>query len=497
MVCAFQCLWRCHPAVLILPLHHPLDVRHLPWATFGLLLLNLFVFIVLQSGDPAREAYARQRYVESGLAALEVEAWLASPSQNLSARMQAYVEMLRAAPEPVRSSQLSELIDLDPAFLRALPSTVSDPSAWRALRDAHEAELSRSFTWRYQIQSESLDPARLLGSAFLHGSVGHLIGNMLFLLLIGMLVEGAIGARLMVLLYVLGAIGSSLAALAWNWGEPHAGLGASGAVAALMGAYCWIWGLRPVRFFYWFFVVFDYVRAPALLLFPVWLGWELWNLLMHPDAGIGFDAHAGGLLTGAAFGLTVSRLGWVREDFIELSDSSSRERASALLDAAEQQIGRLDLAQAEASLDALAEEDEALAASARARIARYRIARFGARLPQAGAILSELLVQPGLDLGSHLGLLKEAASGSPRVSAEAFAAGFERQLQAGRFEALHALLRDLPLDLHSALQPRLWFKLALAERQGGAGGDPRGTLRELMKRFPQSPEAAKARVLLG
>ena len=60
--------------MLILPLHHPLDVRHLPWATFGLLLLNLFVFIVLQSGDPEREAYARQRYVESGLAALEVEA---------------------------------------------------------------------------------------------------------------------------------------------------------------------------------------------------------------------------------------------------------------------------------------------------------------------------------------------------------------------------------------------------------------------------------------
>jgi hypothetical protein len=83
------------------------------------------------------------------------------------------------------------------------------------------------------------------------------------------------------------------------------------------------------------------------------------------------------------------------------------------------------------------------------------------------------------------------------VSAEALTAGFERQLQAAGFELVHALLRDLPLDLHPELQPRLWFKLALAERQGARSGDPRTTLRELMKRFPQSAEAAKARVLLG
>lgn len=119
------------------------------------------------------------------------------------------------------------------------------------------------------------------------------------------------------------------------------------------------------------------------------------------------------------------------------------------------------------------------------------------RMPQAGVLLSELLALPGLDPGIHLALLREAARGSPRVSAEGLAAGFERQLQAGRFDALHPLLRELPLDLHAALQPRLWFKLALADRGGGAGGDPRSTLRELIQRFPRAPEADKARVLLG
>lgn len=487
--------------MLILPLHHPLDVRHLPWATFGLILANVFVFLVLQSGDPAREEHARQRYVDSGLAALEVEPYLATSAGALSGRMAQALEFWKQAPEPQRSMLLSQLIDLDPAFLDALPASgrLQDVEEWRRLRGAHEDALARSYTWRYQIQSQDFDPARLVGSAFLHGDFGHLFGNMLFLLMLGMLVEGAVGARLLVLLYVLGAIGASLAALAWNWGSPHAGLGASGSVAALMGAYSWIWGLRPVRFFYWFFVVFDYVRAPALLLFPAWLGWELWNLLANPEIGIGFDAHAGGLLTGAAFALVVGRLDLVREDYLELSDSSRSERANALLEQAEQQIGRLELAQAVANLDALEEEDEDLAQSPRARIARYRCARYGQRLPLAGELLSQLLMpQPGMDAATQKALLKDACSGSPRVSPEALAAGIERQLGAGRHALVHELLRDMPADLHSALQPRLWLRLALSERQGSAAGaDPRNTLRELMQRFPNAPEAAKARVLLG
>ena len=151
-----------------------------------------------------------------------------------------------------------------------------------------------------------------------------------------------------------------------------------------------------------------------------------------------------------------------------------------------------------ANLDALEEEDEDLAQSPRARIARYRCARYGQRLPLAGELLSQLLMpQPGMDAATQKALLKDACSGSPRVSPEALAAGIERQLGAGRHALVHELLRDMPADLHSALQPRLWLRLALSERQGSAAGaDPRNTLRELMQRFPNAPEAAKARVLL-
>jgi membrane associated rhomboid family serine protease len=485
--------------MLILPLHHPLDRRQLPWATMLLVAINVFVFMALQSGDPAREAHARERYVDSGLAALEIDAYVEHAERTLSGRMQDMLAMLQAAPEPIRSQQLSELVDLDPDFQQQLLAggTLADPAEWQALRAAHLQELGRSWTWRYQLQSKDFDPARLIGAAFLHGGWGHLIGNMLFLVMLGMLVEGAVGGRLLVLLYLLGAIGSSMASLFWHWGQPHAGLGASGSVAALMGAYCLIWGLRPVRFFYWFFVVFDYVRAPALLLFPAWLGWELFNLLANPDIGIGFEAHAGGLITGALFGIAVRRLGGVREDFLDAADSSHGEQGAALLSEAEQRLGSLQITEAEAALQALAQEDPDLAASPRAAIARYRCARYAGRLVQAGGLLAELLSARELSLDAQLGLLKEACSGSPRVSAEALTAGMERQLNSNRFEQVRALLREMPGDMEPTLQPRLWLKLALAERQGGLGSDPRSSLLELMRRFPQAPEAAKARVLLG
>ena len=59
------------------------------------------------------------------------------------------------------------------------------------------------------------------------------------------------------------------------------------AVAAIMGAYCVLWGLRRVRFFYWFVVVFDYVRAPAIVLLPVVAG--------NPDFLVWIDEETGPL----------------------------------------------------------------------------------------------------------------------------------------------------------------------------------------------------------
>nr|WP_237653481.1 rhomboid family intramembrane serine protease [Xanthomonas translucens] len=178
----------------------------------------------------------------------------------------------------------------------------------------------------------------MLSSAFLHADGLHLFGNMLFLVVLGTLLEGAIGRWRFLLVYLLGAFGASAFSLAWRWGEAGGGLGASGAIAGLMGAFCVVWGRRPVRFFYWFVVVFDYVRGPAIALLPLWLGWELYNLLVNGDAGIGFDAHAGGLVIGALLGAALVAMRQTREAFM-------RDEAVAAADdrweRAQRHLGRL------------------------------------------------------------------------------------------------------------------------------------------------------------
>ncbi len=77
------------------------------------------------------------------------------------------------------------------------------------------------------------------------------------------------------------------------------GLGASGAVSALMGMYAVLYRLRRVRFFYQLFFYFNYVTAPALLLLPAWIANEL---LQHwlSGRGVAYMAHLGGLLTGGS-----------------------------------------------------------------------------------------------------------------------------------------------------------------------------------------------------
>ena len=142
-------------------------------------------------------------------------------------------------------------------------------------------------------------PVTWLTATFLHGSIGHLIGNMVFLFLFGFSVELALGRGWYLAFYLLGGLGGSLLA-GWAYaGMGSYGLGASGAVSALMGMYAVLYRLRRVRFFYQLFFYFNYVTAPALLLLPAWIANEL---LQHwlSGKGVAYMAHLGGLVTGAS-----------------------------------------------------------------------------------------------------------------------------------------------------------------------------------------------------
>jgi len=477
--------------MLILPLHRPLTRATFPLVTALLMFANVFVYLVFQVPDGAALARAQSNYMESGLAALEApayEKWL-----QREGRAKPLAE-LRSAPEDGKALAMASLALTDEAIPRALADaslfdTPEDFARWRQLRPRYDELRAQVFTLRHLLRSSEIDPWRMLSAAFLHGDPMHLVGNMVFLAALGLLVEGALGPGRFLAVYLLGAFGSSAVLLWWRWGESGGGLGASGAIAALMGAFCVVWGRQPVRFFYWFGVVFDYVRAPAIWLLPAWLGWELYNLAARPELGIGFDAHAGGLVCGALLGAALVAARQVRRDFIvdPPADAGPDTRYARAL----QHLGRMELAEADALLVALQQETPR---SFDVALARYRVARNG-RVAAARAQRALELLR--LDAPDGAAAREQAAVLAQET--ELPFDGSQRQRLArrwtafGQADAAQAMLLAAPE--HEAL-PQAVFELALHRERERESQAAQALFETVARRWPGHPLASKAKFLL-
>ncbi len=483
--------------MLILPLHKKPTAANFPVVTLLLVLANLFVFLFLQAGDAGVQQRAFDYWRSSGLDRIEVPLYAA----HLEARGEIELAAaLAATDESERSALVFPAIQGDPQFVpsierrTALPS--SDPSyaSWSERRDELDRQWRSAFTSRYLLEFDSFDPKRLFASMFLHADLSHLIGNMLFLVLLGLLVEGAVGHGAFLALYLLGGLGGSLLSLVRHYGDPGGALGASGAIAALMGAYCVIWGLRHVRFFYWIVFVFDYVKAPALVLLPLWLGWELANLWLNTESNVGFDAHAGGIMAGVLLAFVARRLGFERREFLE--EDEKRDAEAELRERAFAAFGKLELARARpllAELATLKPDDLATLAALyqawRAEPARAELHEAATRALRHGSpkladvvrlrtLAQDYLATPAPRIAEVLAFARRTAGIGPGRDAEALLAAI-----ASKAPSLEGLADA-------------WFELALTLRDRDAAAAKR-LLEAVAQRHPGTKPAEKAAFLLA
>ena len=153
----------------------------------------------------------------------------------------------------------------------------------------------------------------LLTSIFLHGGWLHLLGNMLYLWVFGDNVENAFGRGKYLLFYLICGLAGSLAQIAIDTTSTAPTIGASGAIAGVMGAYLIMFPGAQVRtlIFIVFFVTITYL--PAALVIGLWFLIQLFNGItsLGPDArqggGVAFFAHIGGLIVGALLALLLRR----------------------------------------------------------------------------------------------------------------------------------------------------------------------------------------------
>jgi membrane associated rhomboid family serine protease len=141
----------------------------------------------------------------------------------------------------------------------------------------------------------------VLISVFLHGSLIHLAGNMLFLWVFGNNVEDRLGKLAFALFYLGGGIVAALGHIAVNSSSTVPVIGASGAIAAVMGAYL-VW-YPNARVLTLVFIVIVRLRAMWVL-----LAWFVLQFFTNPNTGVAWIAHVTGFVYGVIVALLVSAL---------------------------------------------------------------------------------------------------------------------------------------------------------------------------------------------
>jgi len=142
----------------------------------------------------------------------------------------------------------------------------------------------------------------ILSSMFLHGSLLHLGGNMLFLWIFGNNIEDSMGRLTFIVFYLLGGLAALGLQVATDPNSQVVTIGASGAIAGVLGAYARLYPRARVVTIVFIVIFFTIVTLPALLVLGLWFLLQLLPAFSDPagsaGGGVAYFAHIGGFVFG-------------------------------------------------------------------------------------------------------------------------------------------------------------------------------------------------------
>ena len=145
----------------------------------------------------------------------------------------------------------------------------------------------------------------LFSSMFMHAGFGHIGGNMLYLWIFGDNVEHRFGSVRFLIFYLVAGLFASAAQIALNPDGILPNLGASGAIAGVMGAYMVLFPYNRVNAIFFFTII----SVPAIVVLGMWIATQLFSgygSLFASTQGVGgvaYAAHIGGFVAGVAAGI--------------------------------------------------------------------------------------------------------------------------------------------------------------------------------------------------
>ncbi len=243
------------------------SVRRLPWVTMTIMAVCVAVFLMTL---PVKHKMARQAGAELAHA---VRFYMAHPYLVPPAQLKPILGSGREEEDAALrevAKQFGAKPPSDPAVVKRQQRTL-DQYVTVAFATIHKMP-----AYRFGLIPANIRPAALLTHMFMHAGWLHLLGNLFFLYLTGPFVEDELGRPLFTVFYLGAGI---FAGLMFAARYPHFQgplIGASGAIAGVMGAFLLLFWNRRIRFFYWIgFIFHGTFSAPAWLMIGLWFLREL------------------------------------------------------------------------------------------------------------------------------------------------------------------------------------------------------------------------------
>ena len=159
----------------------------------------------------------------------------------------------------------------------------------------------------------------ILTSMFLHGGWLHFLGNMLYLWIFGDNVEDRFGHGGFLVFYLACGTAAAIAQVTINSASTVPLIGASGAIAGVMGAYFVLFPQSRVLAGVFIIFIMDVIEIPAIFFLGVWFLMQLFSgvgsLVETAEGGIAFFAHIGGFAAGALAGAVARFRAKARRDY--------------------------------------------------------------------------------------------------------------------------------------------------------------------------------------
>jgi membrane associated rhomboid family serine protease len=188
----------------------------------------------------------------------------------------------------------------------AIPYEITHPGKHCGLVSAEQVACEGQEGVRGQAPDQPSTLLTILFAMFMHGSLIHIAGNMLFLWIFGNNIEDSMGRGRFIAFYLLGGVAATVAQVAVNPGSTTPTLGASGAIAAVLGGYALLYPRARVVTLVFIIIFVTVIELPALLVLGAWFLLQLADASSQPlsGGGVAYFAHIGGFV----FGLLTIRL---------------------------------------------------------------------------------------------------------------------------------------------------------------------------------------------